>query len=139
MVECDNKEGVTALREIGDGKVRFGEDVNQAMIDFIEEQRRQLRVTSGEHTFLEAAALGTLEDDEGDAEEGAEELEELPIDPESLVKKPQVPEEETDEPEFEAAAQEEGFEAPSEEDAFEPEEGAAEEELGTEVVEEEEA
>src|SRR6188768_2642298 len=61
MVDCDNKEGVTALREIGSDRVRFREEVDSAIVDFIEEQRRQLRVTTAEHTFLEAASLRALE------------------------------------------------------------------------------
>src|SRR5690606_6987088 len=87
LVECENKEGVTALREIGKGRVRFKEDVESSMTDFIEEQRRQLRVTTGEHTFLEAASLRALED-EADEEEGedAPDVEELQSDPEALSK-----------------------------------------------------
>ena len=64
MVECDNKEGVTALREISSDRVRYKEDVAGTMVDFIEEQRRQLRVTTSEHTFLEAASLRALEDEQ---------------------------------------------------------------------------
>ena len=86
LVECDNKEGVTALREIGSGKVRFREEVEPTMMEFIEEQRRQLRVTTGEHTFLEAASLRALEDDDdGDDIEEAD-VEELQSDPEALNK-----------------------------------------------------
>jgi DNA-directed RNA polymerase omega subunit len=86
LVECDNKEGVTALREITDARVRFKEDVPAAMRDFIEEQRRQLRVTAGEHTFLEAASLRALEEDEGETDEEEVEIEELQPDPEALNK-----------------------------------------------------
>jgi DNA-directed RNA polymerase omega subunit len=86
LVECDNKEGVTALREISSAKVRFREEVEPTMMEFIEEQRRQLRVTTGEHTFLEAASLRALEDeDEGDDLEEPE-IEELQSDPEALGK-----------------------------------------------------
>ena len=86
LVECDNKEGVTALREIGGDRVRFKEDVDSTMAEFIEEQRRQLRVTTGEHTFLEAASLRAFEDDDdGDDIEEAD-VEELQSDPEALNK-----------------------------------------------------
>ncbi|MCH9680336.1 MAG: DNA-directed RNA polymerase subunit omega [Deltaproteobacteria bacterium] len=85
MVECDNKEGVTALREISADRVRFKEEVAGTMVDFIEEQRRQLRVTTSEHTFLEAASLRALEDD--DLEDDVEDdVEELDTDPEALNK-----------------------------------------------------
>lgn len=88
MVECDNKEGVTALREVGQAKVRFKEDVETVLVGFIEEQRRQLRVTTGEHTFLEAASLRALEDEdvELDDEVVDEDIEELQSDPEALGK-----------------------------------------------------
>ena len=86
MVECDNKEGVTALREISADRVRFKEEVAETMVGFIEEQRRQLRVTTGEHTFLEAASLRALEDEDADEEEDAPEVEELQSDPEALAK-----------------------------------------------------
>src|SRR5688572_27314859 len=86
LVECDNKEGVTALREISEAKVRFREEVEPTMMEFIEEQRRQLRVTTGEHTFLEAASLRALEDDEEGEEIDEPEIEELQSDPEALGK-----------------------------------------------------
>jgi DNA-directed RNA polymerase subunit omega len=89
LVECENKEGVTALREISADRVRYKEDVEETLTDFIEEQRRQLRVTTGEHTFLEAASLRALEDD--DDEDGVDEpdVEELQTDPEKLNKQAQ--------------------------------------------------
>lgn len=86
LVECDNKEGVTALREVGKARVRFREDVPEAMRDFIEEQRRQLRVTAGEHTFLEAASLRALEEEEGETDDEEGEIDELQPDPEALNK-----------------------------------------------------
>jgi len=87
LVECDNKEGVTALREISGDRVRFKEDVEATMTEFIEEQRRQLRVTAGEHTFLEAASLRALEDDDDDGDDVEEgDVEELHSDPEALNK-----------------------------------------------------
>jgi DNA-directed RNA polymerase subunit omega len=81
LVDCDNKEGVTALREIGATNVRWTEDVEGVMREFIEERRSQLRSTTGEHTFLEAASLTG-----GDGEEGDEEdvVQELPTDLEKL-------------------------------------------------------
>lgn len=86
LVECSNREGVTALREVSAGRVRFREDVESLMTDFIEEQRRQLRVTTGEHTFLEAVSLRALEDDEEDEGDvvAEAEVEELQTDPEAL-------------------------------------------------------
>lgn len=85
QVECDNKEGVTALREISGGKVRFREDVDRALMEFIEEQRRQLRVTTTEHTFLEAATLRAFEDVDDDvSDEPEQDVAELPSDPERL-------------------------------------------------------
>lgn len=87
MVECDNKEGVTALREISADRVRYKEEVAATMVDFIEEQRRQLRVTTSEHTFLEAASLRALEDDDlDDDDEDDDDVEELQADPEALNK-----------------------------------------------------
>ncbi|MEM7151862.1 MAG: DNA-directed RNA polymerase subunit omega [Myxococcota bacterium] len=91
MVECDNKEGVTALREVAGDRVRYKEEVASTMVDFIEEQRRQLRVTTSEHTFLEAASLRALEDedlddDDDDDDEADGDVEELQADPEALNK-----------------------------------------------------
>ena len=96
LVECENKEGVTALREISADRVRYKEDVEETLTHFIEEQRRQLRVTTGEHTFLEAASLRALEDD--DDEDGVDEpdVEELQTDPEKLNKQAQGAETGTD-------------------------------------------
>ncbi len=85
LVDCDNKEGVTALREVADDCVRFDENVQQIMTDFISESRRQLRVTTGERTFLEAASLRAMEDeDDADPVEADEDVEELPADPEAI-------------------------------------------------------
>ena len=39
LTECDNKPAVTALREIADQKVRFREDVEGVVRDFISERR----------------------------------------------------------------------------------------------------
>jgi len=116
MIPCENKEAVTALREIAAGKVRYQEDVSDTLRTFIEEQRRQLRVTTGEHTFLEAASLRALEGDDEDEEidlDGDEDVEELSPDPESLNKQAkktvavEADEEELDEEEPDAEVVEE--------------------------------
>ena len=41
LVECDNKAAVTALREIAAGKVRFTEDVQQVLLDFLKKQNEE--------------------------------------------------------------------------------------------------
>ena len=96
MVECENKEGVTALREISSDKVRFKENVDEITVGFIEEQRRQLQVTTGEHTFLEAASLRALEDEDADDEEDGSDVEELQSDPEALNKQASKSSEDSD-------------------------------------------
>ncbi len=108
LVECDNKEGVTALREISSARVRFREEVEPTMMEFIKEQRRQLRVTTGEHTFLEAASLRALEDDEEGEDIEEADVEELQTDPEALGKqaKGTVDEDEEAEEEEEEAVEE---------------------------------
>jgi len=68
LVECDNKGAVIALREIGSGSVRFQENVEAIMVDFIEEQRQKLKLTSSDNTFLEAAAFSVIEGEEADEE-----------------------------------------------------------------------
>ncbi len=68
LVQCDNKGAVTALREIGEGSVRYNEDVASVMVDFIEEQRQKLKLTSSDNTFLEAAAFSVIEGEEADEE-----------------------------------------------------------------------
>lgn len=84
LVDCDNKDAVTALREISDDRVRYREDVDGEMREFIAEQRRQLQVSHGEHTFLEAASLRAFEDEAVD--EVPDEVAEVPTDPEALNK-----------------------------------------------------
>ena len=69
QVECDNKQAVTALREIEEGQVRYQEQVTGVMLDFIEEQRQKLKLTSNDNTFLEAAAFSVIEGEE-ESEEG---------------------------------------------------------------------
>lgn len=39
LVKCDNKPGVTALREIADGRVRFNENVEATVRQYISEMR----------------------------------------------------------------------------------------------------
>jgi DNA-directed RNA polymerase subunit omega len=39
LIDCDNKPAVTALREIADEKVRFDQDVEGKVREFIEERR----------------------------------------------------------------------------------------------------
>lgn len=119
MVDCENKEGVTALREISADRVRYKEDVADTMVDFIEEQRRQLRVTTGEHTFLEAASLRALEDDdlEGDETEDDDDIEELQADPEALNKQAKKVTEDDEVEEDEEEAEDADTEADADEDA----------------------
>jgi DNA-directed RNA polymerase omega subunit len=128
MIDCENKEGVTALREISADRVRYKEDVADTMVDFIEEQRRQLRVTTGEHTFLEAASLRALEDDDvdGDEVEEDDDIEELQADPEALNKQAKkVSGEDEEEVEEEVEGEdEEADDAPDEETEFAGEEDA---------------
>ena len=42
LVECDNKPAVTALREIAAGKVRFVEDVDDVLRQYLKEQAEAL-------------------------------------------------------------------------------------------------
>jgi DNA-directed RNA polymerase subunit omega len=39
LVECDNKWAVTALREIGGGKVRFKENIDDVVRAFVAERK----------------------------------------------------------------------------------------------------
>lgn len=147
MVDCDNKEGVTALREVGQAKVRYKEDVETVLVGFIEEQRRQLRVTTGEHTFLEAASLRALEDEdvELDDEVVEEDIEELQSDPEALGKQAvrgggeaeeeEETETEDEEAETEDAATDDTFEAAEEDADFVEADTADEEEPAEEEAE----
>jgi DNA-directed RNA polymerase subunit omega len=41
LVECDNKPAVTALREIADAKVKFNEDINRSVEEYLLETRRR--------------------------------------------------------------------------------------------------
>jgi DNA-directed RNA polymerase subunit omega len=73
LVECDNKDAVTALREIAATNVRFTEDVDAVVRGFINEQRtRYIRAVDADHTFIDAA---TFSIDEEDGEPTVQELE----------------------------------------------------------------
>lgn len=75
LVKCSNKPGVTALREISDGGVRFAEDVDSTMSDFIEEQRRDLQSLSyNEVDFGPGSFGGDPELDGADYDDDIEEL-----------------------------------------------------------------
>ena len=41
LVRCDNKPAVTALREIADAKVKFNEDINHSVEEYLLETRRR--------------------------------------------------------------------------------------------------
>jgi DNA-directed RNA polymerase omega subunit len=145
MVDCENKEGVTALREVSAAKVRFKEDVEHVLVGFIEEQRRQLRVTTGEHTFLEAASLRALEDEDVELDEEIveEDIEELQSDPEALNKQAsrggeeeeEEAETEDEEPETDDAATDDAFEATEDDAEFVEADTAEEEEPAEEEAE----
>ena len=83
LVQSTNKVGVVALREIAKGAVRYEEDVDGTIRDFIEEQRASLIATSGvENTFIDAASFGTGDDDDDD-DDG--DVKELSADPDKLL------------------------------------------------------
>ena len=103
LVRSVNKVGVVALREIAKDKVRYGEDVEDVIMRFIDEQRAQLLAGSTtDATFIDAAAFGA--GDEEDEEED-DDIKELSIDPDKLVE--DEDEEEEEEVEEEAAEEEE--------------------------------
>lgn len=112
QVACDNKQAVTALREIEEHKVRFQEDISGVMMSFIEEQRQKLKLTSSDNTFLEAAAFSVIEGEE-ESEEG-DTIPELTADFEKVGMAPEATEgddtvdvEETETEEEEVAADDE--------------------------------
>jgi DNA-directed RNA polymerase subunit omega len=47
LVKCDNKPAVTALREIAAAKVRFSEDVESTVLDYLHETRSRGLKTRG--------------------------------------------------------------------------------------------
>ena len=112
MVDCDNKDAVTALREIGDGAVRYIESVDQVMHEFIDEQRQKLRASSSEGSYLDAAAFGLMDAEEG--EETGSDVEELTADLEQLAVKPKKEKATEDEDEPEAEEEEVAAEEESE-------------------------
>jgi DNA-directed RNA polymerase subunit omega len=99
-VDCENKDAVTALREISASHVRFTEDVDTTMHEFIDEQRQKLRASSTEGSYLDAAAFGLMDAEEG--EEPGAEIEELTADLERLVVKPKKEKADDDDDEVEA-------------------------------------
>ncbi len=145
MVECDNKEGVTALREVAEGRVRYRENVAEQLRLFIDEQRQQLQITSGEHTFLEAASLRALEDDDDEDDAGPdvdERVEELHTDPEVMnlqAKKGAAKDTDDDEEEAEADVDEDDPAAATTDDDDLPEGETDIEGLGDETAEEDDA
>lgn len=101
LVPAFNKVGVVALREIAKGMVRYEEDVEQVIRDYIEEQRAQLMAGSAvDTTFIDAASFATTDDEE---EEEDDDVKELPSDPERLADEAEVEtvEEEEEEEEVE--------------------------------------
>ena len=113
LVRSNNKVGVVALREIAKDKVRYGEDVEDVIMRFIDEQRAQLMAGSTtDATFIDAAAFGAGDDDE---EEEDDDIKELSTDPDKLVED----EEEEDEEEVEEeVAEEEDEEAVVDDEAL---------------------
>jgi DNA-directed RNA polymerase subunit omega len=84
LVRSINKVGVVALREIAKDKVRYGEDVDETIRNFIEEQRAQLMAgSSTDATFIDAATFGTGDDEDEDDED--DDIKELSTDPDKLV------------------------------------------------------
>ncbi|HFE47403.1 MAG TPA: DNA-directed RNA polymerase subunit omega, partial [Nannocystis exedens] len=81
LVECDNKSAVTALREISSDKVRYVEDVDTVLVDFIAEQRTRLQASSSDGSYIDAAAFG-IDGEDGDL---AEDIEELTADVEKIA------------------------------------------------------
>jgi DNA-directed RNA polymerase subunit omega len=39
LVDCDNKPAVTSLREIAEGRVRFREDIETVVLQYVDERR----------------------------------------------------------------------------------------------------
>lgn len=123
QVVCDNKQAVTALREIEGGQVRYQEQITGVMLEYIEEQRQKLKLTSNDNTFLEAAAFSVIEGEE-ESEEGdtipelTADFEKVGMAPESTEGDENVDVEETEtETEAEAEEEEELGPAPDLDDA----------------------
>ncbi|MCA9690942.1 MAG: DNA-directed RNA polymerase subunit omega [Nannocystaceae bacterium] len=84
LVECDNKQAVTALREVSAGKVRYTENVSGVIVSYIEEQRSRLRASTTDNTYLEAVAFGGIEGDDDEVDDVGGDVEELTADLEKL-------------------------------------------------------
>jgi DNA-directed RNA polymerase subunit omega len=79
LVICANKSGVTALREVADGLVRYDQDVDQVVAAYINEQRNEIeQISTYERNYIDASSLGG--DFDGEGEEFDEEIEELTSD-----------------------------------------------------------
>ena len=110
LVRSSNKVGVVALREIAKDKVRYGEDVEEVIRDFIEEQRAQLLAgSSTDATFIDAASFGTGDDEDEDEDD---DIKELSTDPDKL----QDDEDDDDDDETEEESSEEEEETASTDD-----------------------
>jgi DNA-directed RNA polymerase omega subunit len=82
QVKSSNKVGVVALREIAKSLVRYTENVEETIQDFIDEQRAQLMAGSNsDATFIDAATFSTGDEDE---DEEDDDVKELPSDPDKL-------------------------------------------------------
>jgi DNA-directed RNA polymerase omega subunit len=106
LVPAFNKVGVVALREIAKGMVRYEENVEEVIRDYIEEQRAQLMAgTAVDTTFIDAASFTATDDEE---EEEDDDVKELPSDPERLADEVEVEtvEEEEEEEEVETIGEE---------------------------------
>jgi DNA-directed RNA polymerase omega subunit len=104
LVKSSNKVGVVALREIAKGFVRYDEDVEETIRDFIEEQRAQLMAGSNaDATFIDAATFGN--DDEDDEDED-DDVKELVGDPDKLEADDEDDDEEDGDPETPVAEDE---------------------------------
>ena len=110
LVRSSNKVGVVALREIAKDKVRYAEDVEEVIRDFIEEQRAQLLAgSSTDATFIDAASFGTGDDEDEDEDD---DIKELSTDPDKL----QDDEDDDDDDETEEESSEEEEETASTDD-----------------------
>lgn len=107
LIVCENKEAVTALREISAGKVRLTENLETVLLDFIEEQRQKLRSSSTDNTFLEVVSFGEIEEEGDEGEDLEDEVEELTADLEKLGTK-NLEKDDEDATEEEAESEEEG-------------------------------
>ena len=99
QVKSANKVGVVALREIAKGMVRYSEEVDEVVQNFIDEQRAQVMAGSNaDATFIDAATFTASEDDE---EEEDDDVKELSTDPDKLQDDEEDEDEEAEEEEAE--------------------------------------